>query len=1187
MAGVEREDEFRNADDGVGTDLPPSSPLAPTPSKAKPAAATGGFGRRLLASIGLPTSLSAAIGRSAAPSGPKPPASQPPVGPNLGLGLLLHQGFNPSADGSLVSDASAGNLHLLPTADLQKRHEEGLREQGAAEDGGDQVIEHDVGVGEELAVLVLTEEEVQGKEDVADGCSGNRNGYSVQEDKEEEEHKGVELGAAMEDQEVMEQKVATKYYTAVEDQSNNDAEQCTGDSPTVIKDDSAVEEKEAAEQGCSVGTLVAAEDGIAGGLQEDGLVEGQCEDVISVHEQLMVVETSDELRVAMGDCWVHDQEEVVVEQEGETECFDAAVEDQSSNAALEQHDGDEFKDDNVVEDKDKAVEKEGAIDIQCAAEDGIIVRLQKEDMVVEDQGEDGICVQDQVKVVEQCMGDELGATMGYSAAHDQEVVVVEEGVTEHFDAAVEDQIDNSALENHTSYELRVIKDDIVVEDKDKSVEQEAAIGTLGAAEDGIAVALREEDLVVEGQGEHAISVKGQDNMVEQCMSDELGVGIGDSAVHDQEVMMVEQERLVECINAVMEDQCNDTAMEQCTSDELIEVKSGNVVEEKVKEVEQEGVIGLLVAAEDDTSVGEEDVLVEGQGKDGISVQDQHKVVDLCMSDGLGVAVGGSTIQYHDSVVDLEEVTGYFDAVVEDQTINAAVGQCTHDESKGSNFVEVKEKAVQQEVVIDIFDAAKDHVAVKLQKKKGILVEGQGEGEVSIQYQHKVMEQCTSDELEVAMGDSTVHDQEVGVEQEGVTEHINAVVEDCSNKASMMQCTSDELSDIKDGNIVKKEKALDQEREFGIMGAAENSVAVGLQGESNMVVEGEAEDGISIQDQQNVLEQCMSDEPGVSMGDGVVQDQGVVLEGGVTEHIDAAVEDQSKSSVVEQCTSGELEAAKDDYFLKEKEKVMVEEGAIDILGSVKNDATVESQERREVEVLSEQGEDVVSLQDQCMAVEQCASDQVRTITDVNAAHDQEVVEQEGVVFVKVGTVDGIAIDAQEKAVEQSGGDESIATKDTEDKEQEVDQDGLIHKQDAIRGGSAVELQENEGVTVKLEGEDGISLRDQDKVVEQCTSDQWGTTLDDNAAEDQEVRREKIRLCVGYPQRPGRPNCRVYMSTGRCSYGLVCYKNHPPQVKLAPTSFPLAFHFLIIFGKIFLGVLFSAIHLVGNMTSVHPI
>ncbi|GJM96242.1 hypothetical protein PR202_ga13060 [Eleusine coracana subsp. coracana] len=1201
MAGVEDEDEFRDADDGAGTS-PPPPPSASTPSKPKPAAAAGGFGRRLLASIGLPTSLSAAIGRSAAPFNPKPPAPQPTAGPNLGLGLLLHQGPNPSADGSLFSDASARNLHLPPMAYLQKRPEEVLEEQGAAEDGEDQVIGHYVGVGEELAVLVPTEVKGQEKEDVVDGCSGIRNGCSAQDlDKEREQHKSNELRPAMEDQEVMEQEGATKYYNAVEDQSNNDAERCTDDAPATIKDDRAVEEKEeAVEQGCAVVILG----------EEDGLVEGQCEDCISVQDQHNVVEQcrNDELGVTVGDTdsWVHDLEEVVVVgQEGVTEHFDAAVEDQSNNSPLEQHPSDELgvvKDGNVMEDKEKAVEQKGDICILRAAEDGIAVGLRKEDVVVEDPGKDDISVPDQYKVVDQC--DELGVPMGDSAVHDQEVVVVEqEGVTEHFDAAVEDHIDNAVLKQNASDELRVIKDGNVVENKGKAVEQEAAIDTLGAAKDDLAVGLQEEDVVVEGQGEHDISVQDEDNVVDQGTRDELGVAMGDSATHDQGAVeqegaahdqgAVEQEVLVECFDAVMEDQCNNAATVQCTSDELTEVKSGNgnLVEEKVKAVEQEDAIGLLDAAEDGACVGEEDVVVKGQGEDDISIQDKHKVMDQCKSDEPEVTTCGTVIQDHDSVaVDL--VTEYFDAMAEDQSNSAVVEQFTHDESealRGGNFVEVKENAVQQ-VVIAIFGAAKDQVAVQLQEQV-MVVEGQGDDGISIQNQYQVVEQCRGDELEVTMGDSIVQDQEVVVEQEGITEYFYAALEDQNNNASVMQCTCEELSEVKDGNIVEtKEKVLEQEVEFGILGAAENSSSVDLQGEDNMVVEGQGEngisvqdqhqvvdqcisddlgismddsvegqgeDGISVQDQHQVVDQCISDDLGISMDDSVVQDKEVLVldQEGVTRCCDSAVEHQSENSAGEQCTNDEQEAAKDDNFVEEKEKAVVE-GSIDTLGSAKNDVTLGSQEEGEVVVVAEQGEDVVSLQDQYEAVEQCTSDQVRTTTDVNAVNDEEVVEQ-GVICVKVATVDDIAIDAQEKAVKQSAGDESSAAKDTDEKV--VDQD-LIEKQDAIKGGSAVESQEDEGVAVNEQGEDGISVRDQDKLLEQCTRDQWRTTTDDNAAEDQEVRREKIRLCVRYPQRPGRSNCRVYMSTGSCPYGLSCYLNHPQvsslQLKTNPEvpSFP---------------------------------
>ncbi|XP_062187395.1 uncharacterized protein LOC133890827 isoform X2 [Phragmites australis] len=698
MAGVEDEDEFRDADDADATAPPPSSTSVSTPSKPKPAAAAAGFGRRLLASIPLPATFSAAIGRPSTPSSPKPP---PPPASKVGLGLLLNPGREPSADSS---DASAHNLHLPPTTALQQQHgEEVLEEQGtsvqrahlALQHREDQVVGHDVGgVGEELVVLVPMEEECRltaegrEKEGVADGCSANKNGFSLHDQEEGEQRTSVELGATMEDQDVVEQEGATKYYTAVEDQSNNAAEQCAGDAPRAFKDGNIVEDQE------------------------------------------------------------------VVNQEGATKYY-TAVEDHSNNAAE-----------------------------QCA---GDAPRAIKDDNVVEDE-----------EVVEQ-----ERATKYYSDVEDQS---------------------NNAAEQWAGDAPRAIKDDNVVEEKERAMEQGGPVGILCAAEDDIAVGSQEEEgVVVEGQGEDGISVLDQHKMVEQCMSDELGVAMGDSAIQDQEVVVVEQEEVTDYYDAVVEDQSNNAAVEQCTSDELRAVKDGNIVEEKEKAVEQEGAIGILGAAEDDVAVGSQ-------------------------------------------------------------------------------------------------------------------------------------------------------------EQEG---------------------------------------------------------------------------------------------------------------------------------------------------------------------------------EEEVVVVAEQGEDAISLQDHDKVVEQCSSDQLRTTTDDNAAQDHEVVEQEGAIVERGATVDGIAVETQEKAVEQSAGDESRATKDenaVEDKEKVVNQ-GVIDKQGAIKDGSAVEPQNEEDVVVAEQGEDGISVQDQDKVVEQCTSDQLRTTTDDNDAKDQEVSREKVRLSAGYPQRPGRPNCRFYMLNGSCSYGLSCYYNHP-QLKAKPdvSSFP---------------------------------
>jgi hypothetical protein len=137
------------------------------------------------------------------------------------------------------------------------------------------------------------------------------------------------------------------------------------------------------------------------------------------------------------------------------------------------------------------------------------------------------------------------------------------------------------------------------------------------------------------------------------------------------------------------------------------------------------------------------------------------------------------------------------------------------------------------------------------------------------------------------------------------------------------------------------------------------------------------------------------------------------------------------------------------------------------------------------------------------VPQYTSDQLRTTTDNNAAVDPELVEQEGVDSILGAAKVGIAVE-------------------------ESREDIMVEKQ-----------------------VEGVFLQDQDEAVEQCTSDQLRTITDGNDVEDQEVHREKVGLSEGYPQKPGKLNCRFYMSTGRCSYGSSCHFNHP-RVKLALTS-----------------------------------
>ncbi|CAL4943812.1 unnamed protein product [Urochloa decumbens] len=1081
MAGVEDEDEYKDA---LGAADPlPSSP-SPT-SKPKPAAAAagcggGGLGRRLFASIPLPASLSAAIGRF---SSPKPPAS------NVGLGLLLHAGPATPADGSPAPDAASvtSGPHLLPLASLQRHH------------GEDQVGGLGAGVGEEELGLVRAEEqgwptaEDREEEGIAvDGCAANRNDFSLRGQEEE-------------------------------------GEQCEG------------------------------------------------------HE----------LRAAVDDCMVQDQEEVV-EQEGATEGCAAVVEDQSTNAAVEQCDGDETRavnDDNAVEVYEKVTEQEGAIIILDAAEDGVAVGLQEEDdLVVSEQGEDVISVQDQLEVVEQGTGDQLTTTTDDNAGQNQDLVEQEEE-TEYYTAL-------EALEQCTNDGSISVKDGNIVEEEERAVEQEGALGMLDAAKDDVFVESQEEDVVAAEQNEDDISVQDQHKVVEQCTGDQLRMATDDNAAQDQDV--VKQEGETEYYTAV-------EAAEQCTNDGSRAVKDDNVVEEK-KVVEQEVAVDILDAAKDCANVGsqkEEDVMVAEQTEGGISVQDQHKVVEQCTGDQLKATADDNAAQ-DQGVLEQEGPTEYYTAV-------EAVEECTNDESraaKDGNFVEEKERPVKQEGAVAVLDSAKDNIIVEESQEENVAVAEKCEGDISVQDQHKVVEQCSSGQMRTTMDDNAAEGQEV-VDQEGAIVDRDVATDDIAvedKEKEVKQSAGDESRATNDENAVEtNERMVDQEDGIDKHGVIKYVSGVELLEENSIVVVEQGGDATSLPDKGNVVEQYTCDQLRATADDNAAENQEIgEQEGAIVERVvikdEIGVEDQEKE--VEQSAGDESTATKVENGVKDNEMVDRED-VIDRQGLIKDGSGVCALE--EDVVVTEQGGDDISVGDVGSVVKQCTSDQLGTSMEDNVVECQEVVEQEGAIFEKAATAGATTVEDQDEEVEQSAGDDSRTTKDEDAVEDAID------KQGAAKEGSGVESQEGD-VVVAEQGGDDTSVQDEGNVVEQGTSDQQRTTADDNAAEDQEVveqgvsvlgaakvdiavesredivvaeqvedgvsvqdeqctsdqlitstdgfaaedqeaSREKIGFSAGYPQRPGKLNCRFYMSNGSCSYGSSCHYNHPQlKAKLEVSNFP---------------------------------
>ncbi|XP_039780954.1 uncharacterized protein LOC120648298 isoform X2 [Panicum virgatum] len=1069
MAGAEDEDEFKDA--LAAADSPPSSPSPASKSKPAAAAGGGGLGRRLLSSIPIPASLSAAIGRF---SCPKPPAS------NVGLGLLLHGGLATPADGRgtpAASDAAPAisSPHLLPLASLQRQH------------GEDQVAGLGAGVGEEGLGLVPAEEqgrptaEGREQEDVAvGGCSTNRNDFSLRGQVEGEQCQGDELGVAVDgcmiqdQEEVVEQEVPPEDCAAVvQDQSNSTSvEQCASDETRAVKYDDAVEVNEqVTDQEGAVSILDAADDGGAVGSQEeDVVVAEQGEDVISVQGHLEVVEqcTGYRLRTTTGDNAGQDQ--ILLEQEEATEYYTAlgAVEHCTNDGSKV------VKDVNIVEEVERAVEQEGPLGILGAAKDvgvldvakdGAPVESQEENVVVKEQNEDVIFVQDQHKVVEQCTGDLLITATGDNAAQDQDVVE-QEGATEYYTAV-------EAVEQCTIHGSKAVKDGNVVEEKENAVGQEVAVGILDAAKNCSTVESQaEEDVVVAEQSEYIISVQNEHKVVEQCTGDQLKATADDNATQYQGVL--EQEGATECYTAL-------EAAEECANNETRAVNDGNVVEVKERLVKQEGDVSVLNAAEDDVIVEpQEGVVAVEQCESDISVQEQHKVVERLTSgllrttmDGSG-AEGQEVVEQEGSVVVRDATT--YEIAVEDREKEVKQSAC--DESRATNdenVAEASKKMVDQEDVIDKHGVITDVSGVELLEENSLVVVEQGGEDIPLPDEGNVVEQYTSDQLRATMDDNAAENQEIAEQEGAIVERV---------------VTTDGIS------VEEQEKEVEQSA------VAESTASKDEDGvEDNEGVVVAEQDGveISVGDVGNVVEQCISDQLRATMEDNAVKCQEVVeQEGAIFERVatggGTTVEDQEKE--VEQSAGNELRVTKDENTV---------EDAIGKQGATKDGSGVESQE--EDVVLGEQGGDDISIRDEGNVVEQCTSDLQRTTTDDNAAEDPEMVEQGGVVSILGAAKVDIAVESREDIV------------------------------------------------VAEQVEDGVSVQDQYKVVEQCTSDQLRTSTDHFAAEDHEAGRENIGLSTRSPQRPGKLNCRFYMSSGSCSYGSSCHFNHPQlKAKLEVSNFP---------------------------------
>jgi hypothetical protein len=498
-----------------------------------------------------------------------------------------------------------------------------------------------------------------------------------------------------------------------------------------------------------------------------------------------------------------------------------------------------------------------------------------------------------------------------------------------------------------------------------------------------------------------------------------------------------------------------------------------------------------------------------RGEDGISLSDEDNMVELYTSDQLRSTLDDIAAENQKAVEqegDIVERVVTTDRIAgEDQ--EKEVEQSAGDESrstKDENGLDDNEN-VDPEDVINIQGVINDDSCVEAQEE-GVVVAEQGGDAMSAGDEGNAVEQCTNDQLRATMEDNTAEFQEL-VEQEGAIFEKGMTaggitVEDQDKEAE--QSAGDESSVTEGENAVEDNKKVDQEDAINRQGTAKEDSGVEPQEEENVVDPDQGVDGLSVLDEGNVVAQCTSVQLRTTMEDNaaelqeVVEQEGAIFEKGVASD-GIIVEDQDKE--MEQSAGDESRATKGENAVEDKK--VYQEDAIDKQGAAKDCSGVESQE--ENMVVPDQGMDGLPVLDEGNVVLQCTSDQLRTTTDNNAAVDPEVLEQEG-----VGSILG-----------------------------------------AAKVGIAVEESREEDMMVAEQVEDGVFVQDQDEAVEQRNSDQLRTITDNNAVEGREVHREKIGLSEGYPQRPGKLNCRFYMSTGSCSYGSSCHFNHP-RVKFALTS-----------------------------------
>ncbi|KAL6841496.1 hypothetical protein ACP4OV_028639 [Aristida adscensionis] len=853
------------------------------------------------------------------------------------------------------------------------------------------------------------------------------------------------------------------------------------------------------------------------------------------------------------------------------------VEDQSN--AVEQCTSGEsgaVKDGNVVQEIEKSVEQQGAISDDNAVE-------YQGSVVMAELDENGIS------------GGQLRATTDGNAEEDQEVVE-EQGAIDGSGATA----DGTAVEDQDMVELSAGNESGAVEENvmenKEEVEQECGIENFGAIKDQTDVESKDEVKVVvveqgaaDKPGVTKDNVVDQDKVVEQCMSTELGAIVDDNAVEDQEAV----------VQDVSEE--NGAGMD-CTAFE----EQKRFVEQFAGDGKSSGTKVESALEENEVLYPEGAIDKPGATKDNVAVVDQDGAVEQCKSVELGATMDDNAVEDHEAVVqgvNEENGAGMDDTAFEEQEkfVEQFAGDGKSSGTKVESALEENE-VLHLEGAINKPGATKDNVAVvdqdgAVEQCKSIEL-GATMDDNSVEDQNLVLLRGVNEESGAATDDiadeEKLLEQSAGDDKSSETKDGGALKLE-ENELVHLEGTIDKPGTTKDDiAVVDQEKAVDQCMSANV-GAIMDANAVDDQKvelQSNNEESIAATNGIPYEDQETLVEESAGDDKSRETKDeSTLEENGVVHQGVADgkqcavkeDENDVAVEDDTMKSrgedlvLVDEGATDKLGTDKDGVAVEDKDKV-VEQAVIDDSFATRNGIAFDDQEGVvKQDVIDGKGTtgSTIAAEDQEKVVEQSAGDhESREAKDENVVDGNEKVMEQGARFEQgILPMDDFTMRDHEMAVKQYIGDELRAKKDNSSNA--VEEHSTVEQGDVSEIGGAKDIAEQEQGEVKEQKiMDKCAATSNDvtpeklKEVGQHVRHEWGATADDFSGDmadsggvsaisssevvpamvnggDEETAKEKVRLCVRYPQRPGRPSCPFYMSTGRCTYGFSCHYNHPQR------------------------------------------